>query len=219
MTPLVETHSRPVLTRAGGLGITRPTMYIYILLFGFLTSVFTLSASEIPLDDATIVLGERVGPIEKGMTLFGLKTLLGAGKVKPTKIPGPEGTELEGVRLFTGTERELEILLDEESQEKEIIDVRIIGKGWKFTNGLKLGMSIAEVEKANGKAYQVSGFDWDYGGYANFEGGKMEGIVSVRFSPTGEIDPSLSGDKQIPSTDKKLRSAKVKVTEISVFFR
>ena len=119
MTPLVETHSRPVLTRAGGLGITRPTMYIYILLFGFLTSVFTLSASEIPLDDATIVLGERVGPIEKGMTLFGLKTLLGAGKVKPTKIPGPEGTELEGVRLFTGTERELEILLDEESQEKD----------------------------------------------------------------------------------------------------
>ncbi len=190
-----------------------------LLLLGFFSSVLTLTASEISLDDSTVVLGERVGPIEKGMTLFGLKTLFGADKVKPTKIPGPEGTELEGVRLFAGTAREVEILFDEESQEKEIIDVRIIGKGWKFTNGLKLGMSIAEVEKSNGKAYQVSGFDWDYGGYANFEGGKMEGKVSVRFSPTGETDPSLSGEKQIPSTDKKLRSAKVKVTEISVFLR
>jgi hypothetical protein len=97
--------------------------------------------------------------------------------------------------------------------------VRIIGKGWKFANGLKLGMNIAEVEKVNGKPYELSGFDWDYGGYANFKGGKLEAKVSVRFSPTGEIDQSLSGDKQIPSTNKKLRAAKVAVTEISVFFR
>lgn len=178
-----------------------------------------LAAAAIPLDDKTVILGERVGPIEKGMTLFGLKTLLGADKVKYSKLPGPEGTELDGVKLFTGTDRELEILFDEESQEKEILDVRLIGKGWSFQNGLKLGMSIADVEKVNGKPYKVSGFDWDYGGYANFEGGKMEAKVSVRFSAMGEIDPSLSGERDIPSTDKKLRAAKVAVTEISVFLR
>jgi hypothetical protein len=189
------------------------------LLLLCLACCLPLSAAEIPLDDSTIVVGERVGPIEKGMTLFGLKTLFGGGKVKPVKLPGPEGTELDGAQLFAGTDRELEILFDEESQEKEIIDVRIIGKGWKFANGLKLGMNIAEVEKVNGKPYELSGFDWDYGGYANFKGGKLEAKVSVRFSPTGEIDQSLSGDKQIPSTNKKLRAAKVAVTEISVFFR
>jgi len=207
------------LTRNTGLRFIPVVMLRSLLLFLCLASVFSLRAAEIPLDDSTIVLGERVGPIEKGMTLFGLKTLLGASKVKPVKLPGPEGTELDGVKLFAGTDRELEILFDEESQEKEISDVRIIGKGWKFTNGLKLGMSIAEVEKVNGKPYEVSGFDWDYGGYANFEGGKMEAKASVRFSPTGEINKSLSGDKQIPSTDKKLRAAKVTVTEISVFLR
>ena len=182
-------------------------------------SSLSLTAAEIPLDDNTIILGKRVGPIEKGMTLFGLKTLFGGGKVKPVKIPGPEGSELDGVRLFAGTDRELEILFNEEGSEKEITDIRIIGKGWKFSNGLALGMSIAEVEKVNGKPYQIAGFDWDYGGYANFEGGKMEAKVSVRFSPDGDVDASLSGDKQIPSTNKKLRAAKVKVTDISVFFR
>ena len=69
-------------------------------------SSLSLTAAEIPPDDNTIILGERVGPIEKGMTLFGLKTLFGGGKVKPVKIPGPEGSELDGVRLFAGTDRE-----------------------------------------------------------------------------------------------------------------
>lgn len=182
-------------------------------------SSLSLTAAEIPLDDTTIILGERVGPIEKGMTLFGLKTLFGGGKVKPVKIPGPEGSELDGVKLFAGTDRELEILFNEEGSEKEITDIRIIGKAWKFSNGLARGMSIAQVEKVNGKPYQIAGFNWDYGGYANFEGGKMEAKASVRFSPDGEVDEFLSGDKQIPSSNKKLRAAKVKVTDISVFFR
>ncbi len=175
--------------------------------------------AEIPLDDSTIVVGERVGPIEKGMTLFGLKTMFGGGKVKAVKIPGAEGEEIDGVRLFGGTDREIEIIFNPEGDEKEIWDVRIIGKGWKFANGLTPKMSIAELEKINGKPYLVSGFDWDYGGWANFEGGKLEGKVSIRFSPEGDVDQSLSGDKQIPSTNKKLRAAKVSMTDISVSLR
>ncbi|MES2595681.1 MAG: hypothetical protein V4662_10120 [Verrucomicrobiota bacterium] len=175
--------------------------------------------AEIPLDDNTIIVGERVGPIEKGMTLFGLKTMFGGGKVKAVKIPGAEGEEIDGVRLFGGTEREIEILFNPEGDEKEIWDVRIIGKGWKFANGLTKSMSIAELEKVNGKPYQVNGFGWDYGGWANFEGGKLEGKVSIRFSPEGDVDDSLNGDKQIPSTNKKLRAAKVSMTDISVSLR
>ena len=190
------------------------------LLFLMIALGLTLRAAEIPLDDKTIVPGVRVGPIEKGMTLFGLKSLLGADKVKPTKIPGAEGEELDGVRLFAGTDRELEILFNEEGNEKEIWDLRILGKGWKFSNGLKLGLGIAEVEKINGKPFKVSGFEWDYGGWCDFSGGGLEGKVSVRFSPLGDsTDESLMGDQQIPTTNKKLRAAKVVVTDISVIFR
>lgn len=181
---------------------------------------FRLSAEEISPGDSTIVPGVRVGPIEKGTTLFGLKTIYGGGKVKAAKIDGAEGEVLDGARLFEGTDKELEILFNPDGDEKEIWDIRIIGKGWKFDNGLKLGMSVAEVEKINGKPYTVLGFGWDYGGYANFEGGKLEGKVSVRFDVEPQaVADSISGDRPIPSTDKTLRAAKAKVETISIIFR
>lgn len=184
-------------------------------------AVGSLCAADIPLDDSTIVPGVRVGPVEKGMTLFGLKTLFGGGKVKPAEIPGPEGTTLEGARLFEGTDKELEIIFNPEGAEKEIWDIRIIGKVWKFDNGLKLGMTVEELEKINGRAFTISGFGWDYGGYANFEGGKLAGKVTIRLDPpeAAVIPEALSGDRAIPSSDKKLRALKAKAGEISVIFR
>ena len=103
----------------------------------------------------------------------------------------------------------------------EEFDIRVVGTAWKFDNGLKAGMTIAEVEKINGKPFKIAGFEWDYGGYANFEGGKLAGKVSIRFNPSTENVPEyLSGDKQLSSTDKQLRAAKPLVEEgISVFMR
>jgi len=179
-----------------------------------------LPAEEIPLEDVTIIPGIRVGPIEKGMTLFGLKTLLGAGKVKAADIGIGEGETLPGAKLFEGTDKELEIIFNPEGDEKEIWDINVIGKAWKFQNGLKLGLSVEAVEKINGGPFGVLGFGWDYGGFANFEGGKLEAKVSLRFD-TGdaELDDALIGDRLIPSGDAKLRAAKPRVEAITVFLR
>lgn len=176
-------------------------------------------AAEIPLDDTTVVLGERVGPIKKGMTLANLKALLGK-KVKLSNLDGPEGTVIEGAKAFAGTDRELEIMFDPEGDKKEIFDIVVVGKAWKFENGLKSGLTMIEIEKINGKPYKVNGFGWDYGGFADFEGGKLAGSVSVRFD-TGEaeVPESLSGDRQISTTDKKLRALNPKAGPITVFFR
>lgn len=189
-----------------------------------MVGALVLSASfcmaEIPLDDATIILGKRVGPIEKGMTLFGLKTLFGGGKVKAADIEIGEGETMAGAKLFEGTGKELEIIFNPEGDEKEIWDINIIGKDWKFENGLKLGMPLTEVEKINGGPFGVLGFGWDYGGFANFEGGKLEAKVSIHFkSAKPDVDDSLIGDKLIPTTDKKLRAAGLTIDGISVFFR
>ncbi|MFD0893326.1 hypothetical protein KBB96_18025 [Luteolibacter ambystomatis] len=188
-------------------------------LFLALIGCAALHAAEIPLTDATVVPGERVGPIEKGMTLFGLKTLFGADKLKYVDLPGAEGETTPGAIAFKGTDREVQVVFNPDGDEKEIIEVRIVGKGWKFPDGLAKGASVAQVEKANGKPYKVSGFDWDYGGYADFTGGKLAGKVSVRFSHgSKELDKSLIGDRSIPSSDKKLRAAEVTAAEISVIF-
>ncbi len=171
-------------------------------------------SAEPDAKDTTIVIGKRVGAITHGITLLGLRTLYGAKNVKPAQLDGPEGTTLDGIRLFPGTDRELELIYNQEGDEKIITDVVVVGSAWKFECGLKVGMSIEEVEKINGRPFKVAGFDWDYGGFANFEGGKLARGVSLRFYPTAEkVSEKLSGDIQIKSTDKLLRAAKPVVQE------
>ncbi|WP_395735831.1 hypothetical protein [Prosthecobacter sp.] len=181
-----------------------------------------LHADEFDPKDSTIVLGKRVGLIKPGMTSTDIERAYGKDNLKLQKIPGAEGEEIDGAKLFAETDRELEIVWDPDNEKKKVVfDIRVIGKAWKFDNGLKSGMTVEEVEKINGKPFKIAGFEWDYGGYANFEGGKLDGKVSIRFSPTVENIPEyLSGDKQLSSSDKKLRAAKPVVDEgISVFMR
>lgn len=181
-----------------------------------------LRADEFDPADNTIVLGKRVGLIKPGMSSGDIERAYGRKNLKIMDLPGPEGSTFPGAKLFEGTGRELEIVWDPENESKKIVfDIRIIGTDWKFENGLKAGMSIEDVEKINGKPFKIAGFSWDYGGYANFEGGKLAAKVSIRFNPSSEEIPDyLQGDKQISSTDKKLRVVKPLVEEgITVFMR
>lgn len=179
-------------------------------------------ADEFDPADNTIVLGKRVGLIKPGMTSVEIERAYGKKNLKIMDLPGPEGSTFPGAKLFEGSERELEIVWDPENETKKVVfDIRVIGKAWTFENGLKSGMSIEDVEKINGKPFKIAGFSWDYGGYANFEGGKLAAKVSIRFNPSSEEIPDyLQGDKQISSTDKKLRAVKPLVEEgITVFMR
>lgn len=192
------------------------------LLTFFALFAAVLHASEIDSTDNTIVLGQRVGLIKPGMSAAELEKAYGKAHVKQEEIDGAEGETIPGARLFAGTDRELEITFDPENEKQKIVfDVRVIGTAWKFENGLKAGMTIEEVEKINGKPFKISGFGWDYGGYANFEGGKLFQKVNLSFEPiTEEVPEYLIGDKELSSSDKKLRAAKPVVTEpISVFMK
>ncbi len=189
----------------------------------FLASFATiLSAGEFDPADNTIVLGKRVGLIKSGMTSTDIERAYGKQNLRLQKLPGAEGEEIDGAKLFADTDRELEIIWDPEKEKTKVVfDIRVIGKAWKFENGLKSGMSAEEVEKINGKPFQIAGFSWDYGGYANFKGGKLDAKVSIRFSPSSdEVPDYLQGDKQLSSSDKKLRAVKPLVDEgITVFMR
>jgi hypothetical protein len=169
--------------------------------------------------DFTIELGKRVGAITKSTTLAQLKEAYGAKNVKRADLPGPEGTTLKGAIVFAGGEREMHVIWNDEKPEKEVFDVRLFGASWVIAGKLKLGASIADVEAANGGPFKISGFNWDLGGFANFEGGKLARKVMVRFEPSADADESLSGDKQISSDSKKLRAAKPLVTKLFVVLR
>lgn len=169
--------------------------------------------------DLTIVPGQRVGPIKEGASLDDLRKAFGAANVEDGELPGPEGSTMPGAWIFKGTDKELQILWDPETGEKRVSSVTVIGKAWTFSNGLKLGMGLEDVEKINGGPFQIYGFDWDYAGWSVFEGGRLEGMVGIRFEPSvTSYDPSLSGDQLLESTNEKLRAAKPVVSELIVMF-
>ena len=90
--------------------------------------------------------------------------------------------------------------------------------------GLKLGSSLADVIKANGGKFDISGFEWDYGGYVtDLKGGKLSSldggcVVTIRFNPPegGQVPSALSGEKSIASSDAKLAKLNPHVSDIQL---
>ena len=186
-----------------------------------LTGLPPVLAADVPLDDAQVVLdadARRVGPVLAGMTLAELQKRIPAADLRLEKVPGPEGSEFTAAVLWKGTAREVEILYDAEHPKQPLTDARLVGRAWKLPGGLQIGATLAAVEKANGKPFQVFGFNWDGGGYANFEdGGALAGTLSLRFDPSGDVPDGLAGDRLFSSSDPALRAVQPKVSEITVF--
>ena len=163
-----------------------------------------------------------VGPVGKKDTAASLKVRYKDQAAVET-VPGPEGTELKAVVLF-GKEpaKRLEVLFWDEAMTK-ISDVRLADDASSWTvEGLRTGSTLSDVETRNGKAFKLSGFGWDYGGYVtDFMGGRLsslEGgcVISVRLDATGNTDPTVSGDTQLMSSDKAVVAAQPKVTQLSI---
>jgi hypothetical protein len=88
---------------------------------------------------------------------------------------------------------------------------------WAAANGIRIGTALADVEKMNGKPFNLSGFDWDYGGrVTDWRGGALAkpqpggctlGIEFVH--PEDAPEESLtkvSGDREILSDHADMRA-------------
>ena len=86
-------------------------------------------------------------------------------------------------------------------------------------NGIRRGMTLAEVEKLNGRPFVLVGFDWDYGGaVTDWKGGALAGpaaggcTVSVSFALPDDVDEAISaavaGDTEFSSSDTTMKAAK-----------
>jgi hypothetical protein len=91
---------------------------------------------------------------------------------------------------------------------------------------LRIGMTLAEVEAANGRPFELLGFDWDYGGSAvNWREGALAGqdddcIVALRFDPDpdspGHAHAEVSGDRLFLSSDTAMREVSPTVSSITL---
>ncbi|MBK8082585.1 MAG: hypothetical protein IPK28_01460 [Devosia sp.] len=187
-----------------------------IALAGFVGLLAPASAAEIACD----------GPFAADSSEARLVETFGGENVVTGEVPGPEGSTLIATTVFPGDpQRQMEFgWWDEQAFERlAYVTVPPVDTA---PGGLRVGMSVREVEALNGGPFEMTGFWWDYGGYAGFEGGELGDIpggchVSVSFQPTADIPGDLdvepiAGDRTVVSGEPLLETVDARIASITV---
>jgi hypothetical protein len=154
-----------------------------------------------------------------------LTELYGKDNVVTGEVPGPEGTTVIATTVFPNDPAKT--LQFGWWNEDEFTDLSYVelppGTG---IAGLIDGMTVKQVEALNGEPFTMTGFWWDYGGYAGFQTGKLAEIpggcyISVSFEPSPnaptdiDVEP-VSGDREVPSSEPLLEKLDVRITRLSI---
>lgn len=174
-------------------------------------------------NDLKIIPGVRVGMITAATTEAELERLYGAENLKIERIPVAEGEEQEGVVLFPGTNKEIEIIWQMATSEGKPAFVRITqdSTAWKTEAGITIGSSLEELEKVNGKPFTLYGFEWDYGGLVtSWNKGNFDQYFVVALVPQdfNALKENVLGEVQLSSDEPSVRALKAKVGSIVVTF-
>jgi len=178
--------------------------------------------SESVFNDFMIIPNERVGNIGAGETHFSLVSRLSEDQVIKDDLPLGEGEFVKGTVIYPNSNNEVLIYWQNEDFEniRQIV-ISKPGSDWHVGGSIHVGTSIEEVMKVNGRPFEMTGFDWDYGGTTlNWQGGNLHSSVSLVFDYTGEVSiyPFLVGDKAVSSDNSSLLKLKPRVQKIIVSF-
>ena len=169
------------------------------------------------------------GPFAPDSSETKLIEAFGKDNVVTGEVPGPEGSTVLATTIFPNDDsKKIEVGWWDEDNLSQLAYFTV-PSGDVSPQGVKTGMTVKEVEALNGAPFEMQGFWWDYGGYANFTGGKLgagdEGcIVSVRFAPAKDEAPdgvnvdAISGEVQVPSSEPLLEQLDVRVQSVSVSY-
>ena len=123
--------------------------------------------------------------------------------------------------------RRLEVWWSNPAERSGTYLIDIKGKStWGAPEGMRLGLSLMQMEKLNKKPFKLKGFDkngvatvsdWDGGALASLPGGCKSG-VNLTADPKASADAvsAMSADKEYSSSDPAMRSVKPAVSEILI---
>lgn len=167
-------------------------------------------------------------PFAKTASHLALAARFGAENITFTDVEGPGGSLVKASVLYPkDPKRRLEIWWSNEGARADTSLIVINGQStWSAPKGVRLGLTLAAIEKLNGKPFLLSGYgvdnsssvtDWQGGALASLLGGCK---MSVRFSadakaPT-EARNAVAGDKSFPSSDVNMRAVSPKAIEILI---
>jgi hypothetical protein len=139
------------------------------------------------------------------------------------------GKTLASVLYAKDPQQRLEIWWSHAASHSDIHLIVINGKStWSAPGGLRLGLTLADVEGLNGKPFKLVGFnkdgtaaasDWNGGALAAQTGGCKLGI-SLRPDPASPAAAvaALAADREFPSNDAAMRAVNPTVSEILIAY-
>jgi hypothetical protein len=153
---------------------------------------------------------------------------LGASNVAWEETKGHEDISVNISALFPHDPfRRLEILWMDEEKRREPAAIWIRDQSrWKVGNGVRLGASIAQVEKMNGKPFVMRSFNTEYGGtVTDWQDGALarrdDGCrLSMQFSAEGDPEAfrNLPEGERLLSDNRHVRVLKATVAEIYITY-
>ena len=162
-------------------------------------------ATAQPVNDFTIGPGKRAGPVTRGMTEARLKTLLPKGQVKRVLRNVGEGNYECVTEIFSGTGNAAFVSWGtftknyEEETPKTIRDCQNrpspskpqgialeknpdkpdSASAWRTKNGIRLGMTVRELEAVMGEPFDFSVCPCDVGGLILNTGGEKKALSGI----------------------------------------
>jgi hypothetical protein len=147
------------------------------------------------------------------------------------EIDGAAGQKTKASVLYPDDPKaRLEFIWSDEKLRRRPTMIRAKDQSaWAATNGIRIGMPLAEVEKMNGKPFKLSGFDWDYGGrVTDWQGGALGKpqrggcILAVEFvhpedSPEANLS-KVTGDSQFLSDNADMRAVEPYVGAVTISY-
>ena len=144
------------------------------------------------------------------------------------QVDGSDGSKINASILFPNDpKRRLEVVWTNEAARRDTSVIAINGKSqWIAPKGLKLGLTVAALEKANGRPFKLTGFgkdgstsvlDWDGGALATLPGGCKVGMRLFEDSKTpAAARNTVAGDKELLSNSPSVRAVRPTVGEILI---
>ena len=143
------------------------------------------------------------------------------------QVDGPEGSKLNASIIYPNDpRRRLEVLWNNDASRSDTSIIAINGRSqWVAPKGLKLGLPLAALEKANGRPFKLSKFDKDGASVVGWEGGALSTLpggckVGVRLAADqrapDEARSAAGADKELLSNDPNVRALKPTIVEILI---
>jgi hypothetical protein len=147
--------------------------------------------------------------------------------VEFSEVEAGSGKTMASIIYPKEPKHRLEIWWSNVDKRKDTYLIAINGAStWTGPQGLRLGLSLADLEKLNRKPFKLKGFDkdkvaavtdWDGGTLAALPGGCKAGVfLRAEAKAAIEVIAALPGDHEFSSTDPALRATRPAVTEILI---